>query len=155
VRDMDENTARDVGGEWLLRNRVSNDRLKRVADTLRRVVPDPEAWAWTTDNRLALLRDRHLWIATVSDNDNEEVTTVEVQRLDLDSERAHVSLTETHHAKWDVPPEITYAWFFSFEGLLDIRFEAREPFEEGKESEDREVVFGWRLARAIGWTKPN
>jgi hypothetical protein len=110
-------------------------------------------WALTADKRLALLSHRELWIATVGDDDGKEVTAVEMQRLDLDSETARVSLTETHYGKWDERAEIAYAWRFSFDGSLELRFEAREPYKQGVQSEDPAVVFGWRLAEKIGWTR--
>jgi hypothetical protein len=80
---------------------------------------------------------------------------VGLERVELRDERVFASLTETHRAADFKTPQIACVWRFEFETLPDIHFEVQEPYRYGHERHDPNVVFGWRLAEATGWSKPN
>jgi hypothetical protein len=156
---MEEATALNIGREWLRKTRKSEERLGLLADTLQRVVPEPETCAWTSDNhRLMLLADKkQLWIATLEFEPKDQfdgMTRVRVEHVDLSAEPPLLSLTETHTLESD-RPRITYGWRLELDRIPEpLEFGATEPHAVGLESHDPAVAFGWRLAEATGWTKP-
>ena len=89
---MDENTAFRLGRDWLTRARASDDGLPVIASSLQRIAAQPSAHALAIDNRLALLADQALWIVTITAAED-DVTTVEIERVELGAERVRVALT--------------------------------------------------------------
>ena len=152
---MDEHTAFDIGREWLRRIGASEERLPVVADAFQRIAAQPEAHAWATDQRLALLATKALWIATLSFKAEDDVTRVKIERVDLGDPRIRPSLTETHDVHWDRPNVITYTWRFDLDRINALTFESSEDYVHGQESDDPTLAFGWHLAEETGWTRPS
>jgi hypothetical protein len=148
---MDESTALSIGREWLSKVRASEDRLPVIRDTLQRITVQPETHALATDNRLALLAEKELWIVTIALTFEEDVTEVKIERFDLDADRVRLSLTETHWFHFETR-YITYTWRVELDVVPELQFEVKEPYRLGQESDDPVVAFGWRLAEVVGWT---
>ena len=93
---MDEHDPSSIAQARLVKANQSSEWLDRVANTLQRVVAQPEAHGYTTDNRLVLLAKQNLWIIT-GDFSTAADLNLGIQAVQLAEEPARGSLIEAHN----------------------------------------------------------
>jgi hypothetical protein len=136
---MTSDTASRISAQWL-NGLAVNPPLDRFAAALEAVVPEPVDWACTTDERLAILADRALWITTATTNERGDLGSVTMQRVDLRSERIRATLTQSYSRTGEATmPE----WHFHFDAADPLVFRAAAVG-------DAPIVFGSRVVEAVG-----
>jgi hypothetical protein len=138
---MENHTASEISAEWLREVGAISPPFDRVATTLVRVIPEPDAWGYTTgDDRLVVVAGKGLWVATATLDERGDMTALTIKRFDLRLERVRATLSESYpRDSVGTSPE----WRFVFEGEgEDLIFRAPAP-------DDSPIVFGSRLAEAL------
>jgi hypothetical protein len=152
---MDRQTAETIAKKWLAKTRKSDERLPALTDSLQ-VIGHADVYEWTTDGRLALLAGKELWIVVV-DLETEDVSEVTVRNVNLSTTEAQLSLTQTYDLDIE-KREVTHRWQLEFDGIptpLEFRDTTGYQPDPDLKPHNPTLDFGWRVAEAVGWTKPS